>query len=136
MTAPEAGKTTSPLPPSSHFSNPLPHPYRFLCVSSEETLVFSSLLLSCVLLFFFLCPFLLSPSPLSPPQAFSPLPSADSPSCLLGTDSGGSPRLRWMRCQPNVYPTASSQSSTIGQNPTSLSYSTRSGEIYTPYPFA
>lgn len=51
MTAPEAGKTTRvPRPASSHFSNPLPHPYRFLFVSSEETLVFSYLLLSCLLL--------------------------------------------------------------------------------------
>lgn len=40
--------------------------------------------------------------------------------------------LRWMRCQPNVDPTVSSQSSTNGQHPAGLSYSTKSGDIYTP----
>lgn len=106
-----------------------------LFFSLKKTLVFFSSLPSHVLLtsllltsfpafpftFFPLCTFL-------PP----PFPSSDSPSCLLGADSGGSRSLRWMRCQPNVDPTVSSQSSTNGQHPAGLSYSTKSGDIYTP----
>ncbi|XP_042264362.1 uncharacterized protein LOC121895364 isoform X4 [Thunnus maccoyii] len=42
-------------------------------------------------------------------------------SSLLGAGSGGSQRLRWMRCQPNVDPKASSKSSTNGQHPAGLS---------------
>lgn len=91
-----------------------------LFFSLKKTLVFFSSLPSHVLLTSLLL------------TSFPAFPSSDSPSCLLGADSGGSRSLRWMRCQPNVDPTVSSQSSTNGQHPAGLSYSTKSGDIYTP----